>query len=302
VNPLPERRSPRQWLALAAVVLVLSLGCVGLGRWQWHRYEVRSVEIERIQTNYAAPPVPLDDVITPSGALSDSDVWRQARLTGHYLTDATVLLRNRPVGGGPGFHLLAPFVDDASGTTVVVDRGFLAGLEAPAPGALPRPPSGEVTVVVHLRQDEPASRRTTVPGQVHAISTPQVLERSGALADAASVRTVHAYGVLATETPTGADAPAPLPPPSTDPGSHLSYAFQWWVFALGLVTMLVVLFRRDRASRRVSIDDILASSAAGDELRAGVGAQAAATARARRRQANDEAALEDDLIESQLAR
>jgi len=300
VNPLPERRSPRQWVALAAVVLVLAISCVGLGRWQWHRYAVRSAEIERIDTNYAASPVALDDVLAPSGTLAEADVWRQVRLTGHYLADATVLLRNRPVGGGAGFHVLAPFVDDASGATIVVDRGFLPGLEAPAPDAVPQPPTGEVTVVAHLRQDEPASRRSPVPGQVHAISTAQVLARGGA--GTGAVRTVHAYGVLASETPSGADAPATLPPPSTDPGSHLSYAFQWWVFALGLVAMFVVLFRRDRLSRRVSIDDILASAATGAVVQAGAGAQAAATAKARRRRENDEAALEDDLIESQLTR
>lgn len=302
MNPLPERRSAREWTVLTAIVVVLAISCVGLGRWQWHRYEARSLEIARIESNYSAAPVPLDDVIGTDGTLAEADVWRQVRLTGRYVADATVLLRNRPIGGGTGFHVLAPFVDDASGTTLVVDRGFLDGLQTPTASQIPQPPTGDVSLVVHLRPDEPASDRGVIPGQVHAISTAQVLARGGAAPALTDARLVGAYGVLASESPQGTDAPAILPAPSTDPGSHLSYAFQWWVFAIGLLAMLGVLFQRDRQSRRLSIDDILVSSTAGEELRAGVGAQAAASAKARRRRENDEAALEDDLIESQLTR
>ena len=44
--------------------------------------------------------------------------------------------------------------------------------------------------------------------------------------------TYDAYGATTAEDPSVSPVPGALPPPSTDPGSHLSYAFQWWTLSL----------------------------------------------------------------------
>ena len=43
-------------------------------------------------------------------------------LTGRYLLDEQVLVRNRPLNGQPGFEVLNPLLLD-DGTVFVVDRG-----------------------------------------------------------------------------------------------------------------------------------------------------------------------------------
>ena len=93
------------------------------------------------------------------------------------------------------------------------------------------PPAGTVQITVRLRADEPASRRDAPARQVQAISVDQVLTAGGI--DPATVGAYSAYGALAAERPAPPRAIGALPKPSTDPGSHLSYAFQWWTFALG---------------------------------------------------------------------
>jgi cytochrome oxidase assembly protein ShyY1 len=217
----------------------------------------REAEIQRIEMNYAAEPVPLDEVLPAPGTdLDPADVWRPVTLEGRYADDATVLLRNRPVGGSPGFHVLVPFVTEPTpaapdGLVVVVDRGFVPlGTDAVTPGDVPAAPDGVVEATVTLRADEPDSRRGAPDGQVQAISTAQVLAAAPDGAEWAEGRTVGAYGQLRTEEPAPGQRLQALPKPDTDPGSHLSYAFQWGVFALGALAGFWLLVRRDRRDAR----------------------------------------------------
>lgn len=309
-GPTPERatadahqpRTPRQWATLAVGVLVLVALCLVAGRWQWNRYVAREAEIERIETNYASEPVPVDDVLAGPGAtLDEVDLWRPVTLVGRYETDATVLLRNRPVGGSPGFHVLVPFVTDPmpsapDGLVVVVDRGFVPlGTDAVTPGDVPPPPDGAVEATVTLRGDEPPSGRDAPDGQAQAIATDQVLAAGPDGAAWADGRTVGAYGQLRTEVPPATETLEALPKPDTDPGSHLSYAFQWAVFAIGAVAGFWLLVRRDRRDARGEETTLTA----GDLLAAQDpdAARARREPRSRRPSAEDE---EDALIDAQL--
>lgn len=309
-RPAPEHaaadarqpRTRRQWATLAVGVLVLVALCLVAGRWQWNRYVAREAQIAQIEANYSATPVPVADVLGSPGAdLDEQDVWRPVTLEGRYEPDATVLLRNRPVGGSPGFHVLVPFVTDPTpaapdGLVVVVDRGFVPlGTDAVTPGDLPAPPAGEVEATVTLRADEPASGRDAPEGQVQAISTAQVLAAGPDGAAWADGRTVGAYGQLRADVPAAAEVLETLPKPDTDPGSHLSYAFQWGVFAIGAVAGFWLLVRRDRRDARgeavtLTAGDLLASQDPS-------AARSRREPRSRRPSAEDE---EDALIDAQL--
>lgn len=299
-----QPRTPRQWATLAVGVVVLVALCLVAGRWQWNRYVDREAEIQRIEANYSAAPVPLADVLPRPGAdLEAGDVWRPVTLEGRYATDATVLLRNRPVGGSPGFHVLVPFVTEPTATApdglvVVVDRGFVPlGADAVTAGEVPDAPEGVVRATVTLRADEPPSSRGAPEGQVQAISTDQVLAAGPDGADWADGRTVGAYGQLRTEDPAPAQRLQALPKPDTDPGSHLSYAFQWCVFALGALAGFWLLVRRDRRDARGEDGTLTA----GDLLAAHEpeAVRPRREPRARRATAEDE---EDALIDAQLGR
>ncbi|PFG33378.1 SURF1 family protein [Sanguibacter antarcticus] len=246
---LPER-TVRQWIVLWAGVLLLVVGCLAASHWQWNRYVARSAAIDLIESNYASAPVPIDNLLPGPGATVDpDDVWRSVTVHGHYDPERTALLRNRPVNGQASFHVLVPFVTDA-GTVLVVNRGWLqydAG--SAGPSAVPAPPSGETTITVRLRANEPASTRGAPAGQVQAINVGQVLDAGTAGGERADGLGYDAYGSLASEDPAPAEPIFALPRPDTDPGSHLSYTFQWLVFAVGGFVGVLVLLRREKQER-----------------------------------------------------
>ncbi len=240
------RPEVRRAAGLVGVAVLLALACTGLGYWQWVRHADRAAAITLVESNYTADPVPLADVLgAPGTSLADDDVWTPVRVTGTYQPERTVLLRNRPADGQPALHVLVPFVvADAGeaagdGAVLVVDRGWVPTDVSPAEAP---PPAGEIELVVRLRADEPASSRDAPAGQVQAIAVPQVLDAAGL---DPGTPTWGAYGALVSEEPAAERPLGALPRPSTDPGSHLSYALQWWTFALGSLIGFSILARRE---------------------------------------------------------
>ncbi|MBU4214801.1 MAG: SURF1 family protein [Actinobacteria bacterium] len=219
-----------RWRRPAAIVLVgmlVATTCVLLGRWQWHRHVVRDAEIATVERNWQAATVPIGTVLPPGGVLRPADQWRTVTLTGRYEASATVLLRGRTVDGHGVFHVLVPFIGPG-GTVLVVDRGWVdVGATPDVSAPVPDPPSGTVTLSARLVLAEPSSDRSVPAGQVRSIAIADVLAATGTRV---SGQAYDAVGRPVTESPSGEPLGA-LPDPSLDPGSHLSYAFQWWAFA-----------------------------------------------------------------------
>ncbi|WP_019137355.1 SURF1 family protein [Cellulomonas massiliensis] len=283
----------RRALGLVAVGVLVAVVCTFLGRWQWHRHEWRDAQIAVVEANYDATPVPLADVLDGVGdALTDDEAWTPVRVSGRYDAGSTVLLRNRPVDGRPVYHVLVPFVLDRAGggsagapPVLVVDRGWVAvGEDASSAVDVPPPPAGDVTLTVRLRAGE-APGRPAPAGYTHAIAVDQVLAQGGAQGSA-----YRAYGSLVAEDPAPTTPLGALAAPSLDPGSHLSYAFQWWVFALGALVGFSLLARREITDARAVEAD-------------GAPDPAAPPAPAPRRGRRDgrAEAEEDALIDAQLA-
>src|SRR5690606_2238779 len=120
------RRSARvrarlvRWSGYLVVAALFAVACVFLSNWQFERNEERSAQIALVEQNYDAPAAPLNDIIGVDGALDPQDEWRPMILQGRYLTDAQVLVRNRPHGGTSAFEVLVPFRTD-DGRVFVVD-------------------------------------------------------------------------------------------------------------------------------------------------------------------------------------
>src|SRR5690606_16642862 len=131
-----------------ALTLVFAIACGLLSWWQWARREAAVDEIQRIERNYDAEPRLVDEVLAGFADWSDDDEWTPVALSGEYLADEQLLVRNRVRGGQPGFEQLVPFRTD-DGSVFVIDRGWLPlgdGTDA-TPESVPRPPEGAVTVV-----------------------------------------------------------------------------------------------------------------------------------------------------------
>ncbi|AXK45119.1 SURF1 family protein [Brachybacterium saurashtrense] len=233
----------RDTLLGLVAVLVLAAVCVALGMWQYGRYEAKRDAAAVIRTNYDASPVPLQDVLPQADApLTAADDWTPVEMTGAYCTDpaCTLYVRNRPLSGAVGFWQLVPFRTE-DGEVLLVVRGWVPtqGSDS-APADPPAIPEGEITVTARLRPAEVVLDREPPAGQTHSVNP----EQSAALMGVESGELItQAYGELVAEQPE-AERPTALPAPDTSLGPHLSYAFQWWIFALFFPAALIHRTRR----------------------------------------------------------
>lgn len=292
--------SPR-WLGLIAGIVAVSVVCALLGFWQWSRYEARAEQVDLVQTNYERDPVPLTDLVSsPQADLDPGDQWRQVHVTGEYLGEVLVLPQ-RGVGGTPADHVLGLLAVDAGAGEpwlMLVDRGWYRTDTFADHTAAQERPEGQVDAVLRLRPAEAPSPRVLADGQVHQLNPAQATQVAmGDVPDGEMHLVEGVYGQLATESQGGsAVIPAELsilPRPAADLGSHLSYALQWWVFALGCYVGLVVLARREAR------DSLTPVRPEADDDRGDRGDHRPADRRRRRERARDHDA-EDEDIESQL--
>jgi cytochrome oxidase assembly protein ShyY1 len=217
----------RRWFGYLVVAIVFAIACVLLSRWQFARRDEAVAEVVRIETNYDATPVPLAEVLPTLKGFDEADKWLPVTMSGEYLADQQLLVRNRPYDGSPGFEVLTPLLL-SDGSVFIVDRGWVEpGATQDSPDSVPAPPSGHVTVVARLKASEPALAGRTAPaGQIPTIE----LGRVATLLDRPTY--IGAYGLLDSEDPSPATVPAAAIKPELDEGPHLSYAVQWIVFAL----------------------------------------------------------------------
>ena len=217
----------KRWFGYLALVIVFAIVCCLLGFWQLSRRADARVEIDRIDANYASEPTPIGDVLESLDDFDASEKWKPVEVTGRYLSDEQVLVRNRPYNGSPGFEVLVP-LQLADGTIFIVDRGWVSpGSSQDSPDEVPDAPAGEVTVVARLKAGEPTIAGRSAPaGQIATVHLEDLAERLG------EPTFTGAYGLLASESPAPAEAPLQSTRPERDEGPHLSYAFQWFVFAI----------------------------------------------------------------------
>jgi cytochrome oxidase assembly protein ShyY1 len=217
----------RRWAGYLALTILFAAVCSGLGTWQLARRAEARAEISRVDANYDAQPVPVAEALDDHGAFDVSQKWLPVELRGTYLTDEQLLVRNRPLNMSPGFEVLAPLLMD-DGSVFIVDRGWLpTGQKQDAPDDVPAPPEGEVTVVARLKAGEPSLPGRSARG--NQIATINLTDIAGRL-DLPTY--TGAYGLLASEDPAPPGTPVLGTRPERDEGPHLSYAFQWFVFAL----------------------------------------------------------------------
>ncbi|PFG19817.1 SURF1 family protein [Serinibacter salmoneus] len=234
----------RVWRVLGGALLVLlaSAVCVGLGLWQLDRHHTRAEQVNLIVSNLEQDPVPLADLL-PGDDLDPDDVWRPVTLTGSWVPDSGVQLRNRPVEGANASHALALF-ETQDGRVLLVDRGWWRQDGSVPEGAL-AVPDGEQSIVVRLRAREEQDERTNPAGEVFRVTPEAAAAQStgGGAVDPDALIT-SAYG-MAEDVPASAPL-GTLPDPGTSLRSHLSYAFQWWFFAAAIPVAAVIIVRRGR--------------------------------------------------------
>jgi cytochrome oxidase assembly protein ShyY1 len=197
--------------------------------WQFDRRAEARAAIDLVEANYERTPAPLTDVLDSLDDYEPSQQWTPVLLRGTYLSDEEMLVRNRPLQGRPGFEVLTPLLLE-DGTVFVINRGWVpVGSAQDAPDHVADAPTGSVTVTARLRAGEPLLDGRRSPEGTNQIATIHLDE----IADRLDRPTyTAAFGLVSTESPAPAETNAVTVKPEPDEGPHLSYALQWFVFAL----------------------------------------------------------------------
>ena len=217
----------RRWFGYLALALVFAAVCVALSQWQVARlHETRSAN-ELVDRNYHSTPVAVVSVLPTLTSYSPKQRWMQVELTGSYIADAQMLVRNRPLNGQPGFEVLNPLLL-SDGNVFLVDRGYVPiGNTQDRPDHIPSPPAGTVTVIARLQAGEPTlAGRSDTPGELATIHLPDVATLVG------KPTYTGAYGLMVSESPAADTRPTAKPQPQLDEGLHISYAIQWVIFGI----------------------------------------------------------------------
>lgn len=241
----------RRWAGYLALVVVFAIVCCALGMWQFARRAEARAEITRIDANYDAQAIPVADALPDLDGFAVDQRWQVVALSGEFLEDEEVVVRNRPGQGGSGFEVLTPMLL-LDGTVFIVDRGWVGQDSEGRPSEYAAPPAGRVDVEARLKAGEGQINGRTSAGDEFA--TIDLDELAGRLD--APVYT-GAYGLLVQSPADAAEPPIAASRPLRDEGPHLSYALQWFVFAvMGFIGLAWAANRERKALAEASGADL----------------------------------------------
>jgi cytochrome oxidase assembly protein ShyY1 len=241
------RRLWLRWALLIAFVAVLGVAFVSLGNWQLDRLAERKERNATTIANEQKPVQPYEQVFTRP--IADADQWQRVEASGTFDADRQFVVRYRSNGGVDGYEVVTPL--RTAGGAVLVDRGFIP-LErgTQIPSVAPAPPTGEVTVVGHVRRNEKGRRSAITPvgNQMRLIS-------SDAIAATLPYEIESGYIGLLTVQPEQQGGFQPIQLPELSEGPHFWYAVQWFMFTTVAVAGIVVFIRGDLRARRAEHQD-----------------------------------------------
>jgi cytochrome oxidase assembly protein ShyY1 len=253
------------------VASTFAIACVALASWQIDRRAEAVSKIQRVAANYDLPPVKFEDVL----ALDEESVvafeWRNVQLSGRYLVDDALLVRNRAIAGQPGFVQLVP-LELSTGEIVVIERGWISADSDLNPSNAFIPSDSQKQVIARVRLGEEIPNRESPVGQLTSINL-------------AEIETLLDYSVetgfylrLVSESPAEPNYPQPLSRPVLDEGNHLSYAVQWIIFAIMGFFALFWAIKQETEYRRMEKDPSYVP-------------------RSLRRKANQDSSVEDEILD-----
>jgi cytochrome oxidase assembly protein ShyY1 len=241
------RRLWLRWALLIIFVAVLGVVFVNLGEWQLDRLAQRKERNATTIINEQKPVQPYEQVFTRP--VTDADQWQRVEARGTFDAQHQFVVRYRSNGDADGYDVVTP-LRTATGA-VLVDRGFIPlqrGTQIPS--VAPAPPTGEVTVVGHVRRDEKGRRAATTP-----VGNQMRLINSQAVAATLPYPIATGYIGLLTVQPEQQGGFQPIKLPELSEGPHFWYALQWFMFTAVAAVGIVVFIRGDLRARREERED-----------------------------------------------
>lgn len=213
-------------------MLACSILCA-LGFWQLKRLAWKQDLITGIEQRQTQAPVDFANLPTPYSAQE----WTRVRLRGQFITGRHFMISPRTMDGKVGMHLFN-VLQLADGTTVAVNRGFVAMRSPELTETFDPPPEGMVMVEGVVRVP---SRGSFTPD-----NNPERAEWYWA--DVATMlrgeqKPITDIYVQQTATASTVGYPTPLLVTPELPNNHAQYAAFWFAMA-GLCLLVFVLARK----------------------------------------------------------
>lgn len=213
----------RQILFITCAAIFGAL-CIRLGFWQLHRLGERKKRNAQLVSRMNLAPVDVTALPRDTGQAR----FRRVRLEGRYDYAHETVLAYRERNGAPGVDIITPLRMAGNDTAVLVDRGWVYTPDA--------------ATIDHAKWREAdtvsgTGRVQTLWVGVGAASTGKVPDRlrwvSPEAVAAWAGYPIRPYDVmLEGDTAVSASHPVRFGEPAVDEGPHLSYAIQWFSFAL----------------------------------------------------------------------
>ena len=215
-------------LLLCVAGLLIAALCIRLAFWQISRLEEkRALNAARRAALAEAPllhgplPMPIERVMN-----------HKLRVSGHYDDTRQILIPGHDKNGEPGAHVITPLALDEWGA-VLVDRGFVAAADPAAIRPQSYPERGDRTVN-GLADSIPARTRGATWRTIESDSV-MLWSTSYLALDSLRGRLRYVLAPYVVRELPGAgvpDRPRRAPPEPLNEDEHLSYAIQWFLFAL----------------------------------------------------------------------
>ncbi len=239
----------RHW-AFLITALAVAAACVRLGFWQLSRLRQRRQSNDVIRSQMAIPPLEISDADLPAGLTA----YRHVVASGTLDSSRQVILLNRSYNDEPGNHLITPLLLTSSGPAILVDRGWIPYDDSTGIDLSGLDPPGNVQIHGILRASQPE------PGWSILADPPSNGEwrQSWRNLSLERLQTQFPYPILPvylaqTDPLNGADLPRPDATIDLSEGPHLSYAIQWFSFALIALVGGGIWLRRQLVDRPAAV-------------------------------------------------
>ncbi len=229
----PWRLFSRRWILATLLVIAGAAVMARLGIWQLDRLAQRRLFNARVTTQMAQPQLLLTgDALSADLAGME---YRSVIVRGQYDFTDQVALRNQAWDNQGGVHLLTPLKIEGTDTYVLVERGWVPGLES-SPGdwrQYDEPGTVEVRGIIRRSQSKPDFGRRADPVPAPGEGPLRLWYFTNVERIAAQLP-YSLLPVYVQQAPDPAWTALPyrsLPELDLTEGPHMSYALQWFGFA-----------------------------------------------------------------------
>jgi len=219
------------------VVAICLAFLLWLGFWQLDRADEKQALVNSHEKSKLEMPIPLNDSLEQNW---QSIHYRPLEVYGRYDLDNQLLLDNKTHQGKAGYHVLTPFIIDGSEKTLLVNRGWLAGMSRREDRPKFTTPAGKLTLkgVVefppdkHFRLSDEEEPRLSGPRVIQEIRMDLLEQRLA--------RSLLPIIMLLDPGDPSGFVREWKPLYNSGPEQNHAYALQWFSFALILLVIFVL--------------------------------------------------------------